>query len=298
MPETVHDVTLGGTTLKQCEAADYMANAEAARHRASGAPAAALIRANKAEPVARFQSGDLQGVIAAMLASVNALHVAAGSIVIPYKKRATGGTYEGSSAHFTLSGTHAMNVCTEISATHQDPKGAMATVETHFYSSDGLTEPVAENTGQSVSTESFNRAYALGECDVNGSAIEFLVSARVITGKTVVKAGWAPGLYPQKVWIEEIDPKIELTFEDFDAMASYSALFAAMTSAAVHFRRLADAGSYVAALTAEHARFSLGAGLWVAQGLSAKAQARGQATIVLEGKTLTSSAASAVALSS
>jgi hypothetical protein len=94
--------------------------------------------------------------------------------------------------------------------------------------------------------------------------------------------------------IKTVQPTMQLTVNDFDAVAGTVGIWTAMTSANFYLKKRADSGVFTAGATAEHIRFTFAAGLTDTDNLSVQNNDDGSATITLHGKVLT--AAVAVAL--
>ena len=89
-------------------------------------------------------------------------------------------------------------------------------------------------------------------------------------------------------------PTIELTVNDFAAIAGTVGDFIAMTSANCYMKKRADSGVFTSAATTEHVRFTFAAGLADTGGVTVSNNDDGSATITLHGKVLTASAAVAL----
>lgn len=286
--ETVYDAVLGALTLKQVTDGSYAAGAQPIAGRASGNIDPDQYFGGPAEPRASFSSADVAGVIAGLSMS-GGLSVASGTITIPFRKRSNQAGFAGAASHFTVSGTNGLIVPTRFRAS-QDGEAALADVECWFRSTDGLTMPAAVNVNQSLAAQSFNAQYALGPVTVNGAAIPEIVEVSVNPGITVRSSRHDGGIYPQKLYIVDRRPTIDLTFEDFDeAIAGYLAL----TAAVVYFRKRSGVG-FAADVSTVHCAFSFADGIATAEQLSASGQQDGRCTVRLHGEALTASAASAI----
>lgn len=296
MADVVYDAIFGATNIRQVRSSQLSQSVERNRARVSGSPYTSEFHVVSAEPVVNFTSGDLATAVTAMLASSTGLLVSGGAISIPYQKTAQGGTFRGTLAHTVLSATDGFAVIDSVSARHGDPQGAAVEIAAHLLSSDGETAPLTGAVDQTLAAQAFVATHSLGPVSLNGTQLEKVVSAAVNPGYTVQKFSYNGLPYPTEVRVASIDPTLTIEFEDFDALVTYGPLFSSLTAAAVHYRKRADGGTLVASGTPAHARFSVADSLAVNESASASAQENGSATIVIEGKTLTASGASAISL--
>lgn len=287
--ESVYDAVLGGLTLKQVTDGSYAPGAQPIAARASGNIDPDQYFGGPAEPKAMFSSGDIAGVLAGLSVTAG-LAVASGTITIPFRKRSQQAGFASGGSHFTVSGTNGLIVPTRFRAA-QDDEAALAELECWFRSTDGLTVPAAVNVNQSLAAQSFNAQFAMGPVTVNGSAIPEIVEASVNPGITVRSSRHDGGIYPQKLYIVERRPTIDITFEDFDEAV---AVYQVMTECEVFFRKRSGVG-FVSDATEQHIKFSFADGIATTEQLQASGQQDGRATIRLHGETLTASAASAIA---
>lgn len=294
MAETVYDAVLGALTLKQVTRTSYALNGTAIAGTASGAPDPSEYFGGPADPQATFESADIAGVLGGLSVTAG-LAVAASTITIPWNKRSNGGTFAGPSAHFALSGANGLIIPTRFSC-NQDDEAAMAELMCYFRSTDGVTEPVAEAIGASLASQSFNAQYGLGPASINGTAIPQLVGVSINPGITVEAQRVNGGIYPTALFITQRRPSIDFTFEDLDALATYSAQFTVMTAAIAYFRKrsgvsyLADTGLG----NEQHCKFSFADGIVNTETVQGSGVGRAQATLRCFGETLTATATSAI----
>lgn len=291
MASTVYDAILGALTLRQITRTSHNGNNQVIAGKSSGAPAPSELFAGISEPMASFDSMDVAGVIGAVDMAAG-LSVLSGTITIPFNKRANGGTFASGTSHPALSGTDALIVPTQFSA-NQDDEGASASLDVHFISSDGTTEPVAEATGQSLASQSFNAMYALGPASINATSIPEIVGISVNPGITVQKQRHTGFNYPTAIFIDGQDPFIDFIFEDLDALATYSAQFTAMTAAVAYLRKR-DGVGFSADVNLDHIQFSFADGIVAAQTIQASGVNRGQATLRCWGEALTATSGVAI----
>jgi hypothetical protein len=290
--DNLYDAILGSVTLKQCREADVSPEVQFIANRMSGAIDPSAISVTSAAPKATFTCDDLAGILAGISVSAG-LAIASGTITIPFHKRADGSTFGGNSAHAILSATDAVAVIRAISGSQGD-ENASAEIEVQFKSTDGLTAPVTASVNNTLSSQSYGNAFAMGPLYIDGSALSQVTSVRVEPGVKIVAKRFDGSVYPTLIYIESRDPMITVTFENLDAMYSQAALFASMTSAAAYFRKRVDGGTFVSDVSTVHIKQSLGTGLKVMQGIRGSGQSNAQATLKLVGKALTSSYASAI----
>ena len=293
MPDVAYDAYLGAVQIKQVRRSGFTSGGQILRARASGSPVTSAMFGKMADPKFSFETSDIAGVLAG-ISLTSGLSVSGGSLVLPYNKRANGGTFAGAGANFELAATDALTVIQQISA-QQDGDGAMATLETTLLSADGLSDPVTATGGSTLSSESFNLEFAMGPVTVNGSQVPAIVGFTVTPGLTLLTKRYNGGIFPTQVFIQTIDPTIQITFEDFDALATYGPFFTELSSVVCFLRKRADGGVFVADATAEHIALSMGAGMSVNDNLGADGQNSGQAVLTLQGAVLSSSITSAIA---
>ena len=291
MPSTVYDAILGALTLKQVTRSGYSLNGEPIVGRASGAPAPSEYFGGESAPQADFDSADIAGVLGAISVSAG-LAVSSGTITIPYNKRASGGTFAGTLAHFTLNGTNGLIVPSEFSVNQGDP-AALAKLMCHFRSTNGIAEPVSESINQTLAAQSFNAMYALGPGSINGNTIDQLQGIVVTPGITVLPQYQDGGIYPTDLFIQTQQPTIDYLFEDLDAIETFSAQFTVMTAAIAYFRKRSGV-SFVSDATEEHVKFSFADGIVSTQSIQSSDVNNGQATLRCYGEALTATASSAI----
>jgi hypothetical protein len=300
MSATVYDAILGGLTLRQVMRTAYSPNANIIAGRVSGGLNPSEFYGGPAEPMASFDSADLAGVLGGLSVTAG-LSVAAGTITIPFNERANGGTFASGSNHETLSSANGLIVPTSFSA-NQDDAAAIATLECHFRSTDGLTYPVAVNANQALGSQAFSAQFAMGpvglELGSEGSAslLDGVSAIAVNPGLTVVKEKYNGAIYPTRLFITQRDPSIDITFVDLAGLVRFTSIYQSLVSLAVFFRKRADGGSFVSDATEEHIAFSFAAGITQIQQVGASGNATGSHTVRLYGKALTASAAAAIAL--
>lgn len=290
--DALYDAVIGAVNIRQVSECSFSAGAQVDRQRVSGGLDASEIYLMSAEPRATWKTMDLAGVIAG-ISNLTGLDVAAGTITLPWNRRANGGTFAGGSNNFSLTSANGLTIPTGYSATQGDA-AAMVDLETVFRSTNGILAPVAANVNQALAAQAYVGGYRLGPFYFGGSEIAEITSVRVNTGLKVEVFRYSGGIYPVKTVITSRDPSIDITFENADAMATLGPIFAAMSSCAAYFRKKSDGGTVVADASEVHCKFSFAAGITAVQQISGSGQANAPVTVRLEGKALTVSAASAI----
>lgn len=298
--EVLQDVIFGaGTTIKQCQGVSHSNEVNLLIGRDSGDVDPALTAVLEAGPTTTATSFDVAGFIGVFGVTAGAL-VEAGTVSLPFQKRANGSTFAGASSHFTMTGTNAYGYPTQYTATQGGE--ATATADIMFLSTDGETAPLSSATGTSLSASTYNAAYSLGPAKI-GSGMSFTQLPEV-TGVTV-----APGLqvevrrfngnpYPEKAVIVQRNPTIEITVADLDSIDDYGPMFSSNDNndAVVYFRKALDGSARVSNATAQHIAFTLSGGIVTVQDFSAQDTSDGSATLLVTGKSLAVSATSAISI--
>lgn len=299
MSATVYDAILGGLTLRQVMRTAYSPNGNILAGRQSGALDPSQFYGGPAEPVASFDSADVAGVLAGLSVTAG-LAVAAGTITIPFNERSNGGTFAAGSSHETISGANGLIVPNSFSANQDDP-AAMATLECHFRSTDGLTNPVSVNANQALAAQAFNAQFAMGPVGIelgsegSSSQLTGVSGVTINPGLTVIKEKYDGAIFPTRLFISQRDPSIDLTFVDLAGLVRFRSIYQALVSIVVYFRKRTDGGTFVADNVTEHIGFSFGTGITQVQQVGANGNATGSHTVRIYGKTLTASAATAIA---
>mgnify|MGYP001823793357 CR=1 FL=1 len=99
-------------------------------------------------------------------------------------------------------------------------------------------------------------------------------------------------MFPTQASIKNVIPTMELTVNDFAAISSTVGDWTAMTSAVFYLRTRNDSGVY--ATTGSDISFTFAAGLTDTSSVSVSNNDDGTATIMLHGKTLTTSTAATI----
>lgn len=293
----VYDAVLGALTLRQVFSGEFDDQPTAIRGRFSGSPDASQIFGGQATPIARFQSADVGGVITGLSVTAG-LAVSAGTIQIPFQKRANLGVFAAGSSHMRVNGTDGLVIPTQFSAAIGDEAATVA-LECWFQSTDGLTVPATGSTAQALAAQAFNAMWALGPVKINigGGLVEIddVASVTVTTGINVLPEFKNGTNYPYRHYINLRSPTIEVRFRDYDDVIANT--YAALTAIEVYFRKRAAVG-FVADTgvgNEQHIKLSFADGLVSGRRLSASGTDSGEATLMVEGETLAASAISLIA---
>lgn len=291
---TLADFIFGAATIRQITAADHRTNQEHRKAMNSGGVVVQQVSGKAAGEVTQITSGDL----AALLALNSGAFISAGSLVtsgtitVALKARANGGAFASGSNHDAITGANAFLVPTLIEAT-QDGDFATCQADLHWLSADGVTKAADDATGQALGGQSFNAEFALGPVYINGSLIAGVQSFRVTPGLEIVKPPLGSGaVWPTRAMIKSIMPTLEITVNDFAAVAGSVGDWTAMSSANAYLRRRVDSGVYSA--STDNIRFTFAAGLADVGSVTVSGNDDGSGTITLHGKTLTTSTAVAI----
>jgi len=220
------------------------------------------------------------------------LYIAAGTITIPGKVRSAGGLFVSGANNVGIAGTKALIVPTSVECS-QDADFATGAFDIHWLSADGQTKGCDDAVSTTLGAQSFGSEYALGPCYINASLLEGVQSFRVTPGIEVTKPPLGSGsVFPTQAMIKKVEPTIQITVNDFDAVAGTIGDFTAMTSAVCYLRKRADAGVYAGA--ASHVSFTFAAGLTDTDSWDISSNDDGSATITLHGKALTASVVASI----
>lgn len=290
------DALFGATNIRQVTTANHATNQEHRKAMNSGGAAVVQISGKSAGEISQIVSGDLAALVALNTSTFCSagLSLLASTITIPFKIRSAGALFVSGLNNVNLTGANALIVPTSFEAS-QDGDFALANMDVHWLSTDGITKGCDDATGVAIAAQAFNAEYTLGPCYINASLIPGVQSFRVTPGIEVVKPPLGSGsVFPLFASIKAVVPTMQLTVNDFDAVLATVGDWTAMTSANFYCKKRADSGVFTSAITAEHIRFTFAAGLADTDSVSVSNNDDGSATITLHGKVLT--AATTVAL--
>ncbi|HSG69418.1 MAG TPA: hypothetical protein VLA12_03340, partial [Planctomycetaceae bacterium] len=158
--DVVYDAVLGSLTLKQVQSASYSGGGNPIAGTASGNPDPDTYFGGTAEPRASFSSADIATILGVSNICTAGLAVAAGTVTIPFQKRANRSTFAGGSSNNTLSAANGLLVPNTFSVS-QDDDAAMCSLDFIFKSTDGTTNPVTITASQALSAQSFTALFGL-----------------------------------------------------------------------------------------------------------------------------------------
>lgn len=290
-PVVAYDAIFDSAVITQVMSSSVAPNIRKAIGRYSGGVDPQAVYVLNAEPKVMLSTSDIAGALAAAALMTGTRYFAT-SVVVPYQKRAEGGTFDGVSQHMEFTATQGLLYVKQITANQDDEGGAKADLE--FAATwDGSTLPLTPSTGNTLAAAAFTGMFDLGPVELNsGAALEGLTGFTINTGLTIRLKRYGGSTYPQRCYLIQRDPTIEFTFEDFDAIPAN--LFASLTSAVAYLRKRADGSSHVADATATHTKFTLTGGLTQLDNAGAQGLEDGQVKIMLTGKSLAVNTASAI----
>ena len=287
----VYDAILGsGLTLRQVVDGGWTTTIEESIALHSGGIDPQQIYQGDAEQAATFQTADLVGVLGG-IDPASGLLVSTG-ITVPFRKKASGGTFAGTSSHFASSCSNGLVICSELSASKEqesgDSPGAVATVMAHAISSSGA-DPITASTGNSLASQTFNGQFVMGPVVIDSTAVTDVLSVSVSTGITLDK--WRPGKgdYPTRIYIASRRPVISIELEDLDSFVSSGGFslgaFAISSGVDAYFKKRADGGGYASGSV--HGKASIGAGVGFAEQINGGTTGHASGRVRLVGKAMT-----------
>jgi len=289
------DVIFGAATIRQVTNTNHQTGMTLRKGMTSGGAVIAQVSGKSAAEVTQITSSDLAtllGLNTGAFISAGAL-VSAGTITVPLKVRANGGTFASGSVNKSITGANGFLVPTSIECTQDGDNDATCQADLHWLSADGVTKGADDASGLALGAQSFNADFALGPVYINATLIVGVQSVRITPGLEIEKPPLGSGaVWPTMAMIKNIVPTIEITVNDFDAVANTIGDFTAMTSANCYLRRRVDSGLYSA--STDNIRFTFAAGLADTNSVTVANMDDGSATITLHGKTLTTSTAVAI----
>lgn len=282
--DAVYDGILGAVALKQCLTARYGPSPQVGVGRYSGGLDPQEFYLTGANPGFSWETKDIAGVLAGVSVTTG-LAVAAGTVSMPFQKRAQGGTFSGAGANAIITSANGLAVISAISASDGD-----ATVSLDYMgrSTDGVTVPITASVNQNLSAQAFNVTHCLRKVLINGTTLTQVRNVVVRPGITVTPFTAGGHLYPTIFNITQRNPTIDITFCDLDGVSTYGPLFAAMTSAVVYLAKRSDGGTFVADGTGAHVSLSFAAGIITPESVQGQ-DPNSELTLRLYGKALTSS---------
>ena len=283
------DAVLDAVTVRNITQVSHKTGQEIRKSMNSGGAAVSQVSGKASVEVTSMTTTDLETLLAIgtnTFISVG-LYIAAGTITIPGKVRTAGGLFVSGANNVGLTGAKALIVPTSFEAS-QDADFATGAFDIHWLSSDGQTKGCDDAVTTTLGAQAFGSEYALGPCYINTVLVDGVQSFRVTPGIEVTKPPLGSGsVFPTNAMIKKVEPTIQITVNDFDAVAATIGDFTAMTSAVCYLRQRADAGVYEGAIL--HISFTFAAGLTDTDSWDISNNDDGSATITLHGKALTTS---------
>jgi hypothetical protein len=206
------DAILGAATIRQITNSTHSTNQTHFKGKTSGGAVVQTVSAKTIGEITSLTSGDIGGLLALNTATfISAgLYIGSGTITVPYSARADGGLFASGSSHPWLTGAKALIIPTAAEASNE-ADSATITFEIHWLSADGLAKGCDDATGNALAAQTFNGAYTLGPCYVNGTLLAGVQSFRVNPGITVIKPPLGSGsIAPIRASIQMVEPTIEI----------------------------------------------------------------------------------------
>ncbi len=297
MSVAIVDGTFGSLPLRELVNVEYKPDFKDAPYRASGAIFRSQSVIVSGEPVAELESMDLYGIVGAIADPSQGLAILSpGTITLPWQVRAPGGMFVANGNNYTISGTLGLLVPDEISASQDAEAGITIKYKIYLASSDGVTAPAAFNTSVTLGSQAFNESYSMGPVKIDSTFIDGLKSWSYKFGITVKVDRYGGGIYPTMsgIVISEVNPEMDLTFEDMASAAAFGH-YGAIGSATAFARKNVHGGTRVADATGGHFSVAMTDGIQILQGLSGKGTDNGSFTRTIKGHTQAFSRTAAVA---
>lgn len=286
MVDVVYDVPLGGSTLRQVSQSQFSEGIEVLAGRMSGSPTISDQFIQSADPIGEVTSVDIGGFCS--IFGVAGSLIADGSTVqIPYHKRTNGGTFAGGSTNVLVKGVTDNPVMLVPGSITAPTMGAVtAQGQAHFLAADGETQPWDVLTGQALVAQSFQAMYGLGKVYLNAVQVPEQIGFTVNFGIGLSEKKHYDGApYPSRLYIEEFNPSIEFSQEDFNHLDTISGGLAT-TSLVVWIRKRKTGATYWADNEAVHIKLSFASGFTTMQQVSAQDTKNGQQGVRCLGRTL------------
>lgn len=285
--DVVYDCVLGTNTIRQVTQSQFSEGIEVLAGRMSGAAIIADQFIQSGNPVGEFTTSDVGGFLTGFSASVGGALIADGSTVkIPYHKRASGSTFAGGSSNLLVRGLsgNPVFVCPQ-SITAPAMGACTAQGQVHFLSGDGETLPYEVVANQALASQAFAAMYGLGAVIVNNVQVPRQIGFTLNFGIGLSeKKHYSGAPYPSDIFIEEFNPSIEFSQEDFDYLTGIAG--GGVTSILCQIRKRLSGGTYVAADQSAHLTFGFAAGFIRSQQVSANETKNGQQGVQVLGRSL------------
>jgi hypothetical protein len=284
--DVVYDVPIGAGTQRQVTQTSFSENIDVMAARMSGAPVISDQFIQSASPMAELSSVDIGGFLT-NFGTVGGQIANGSTVIVPYHKRVSGGTFQGGSSNLIVSGVVNCPVqYVPLSVSCPALGSPVANGQLHFLSGDGETQPWAVAANQALANQAFVACYGLGPIFLNGVQVPRHIGFTVNFGVGLSdKKHYDGAPYPSDIFMEQFDPSIEFNQEDFDFLAGIAG-GGAITTLVCYLRKRASGGTYIANGTAAHIKFSFTSGFLSSQQVSASETKNGTQGVRCLGRTL------------
>jgi len=255
----IYDAVLGALTLRQCRAANVTSNGRVIQSLRSDGQLGNLYGGPK-DVRASWESEDVGGVaVAVAAADPFKIAVSAGTISIPWQKRADLGTFATGSNHYAVTGANGLIVPTEFRC--EGDGNATVALEAAFKSTNGVAVPVSESATAALASSQVNAVYALGPIVITVGGVPYTFSdvagLTVRTGVTMRPLFHAGQTYARQIVIQPPwVPVMEIRCYELGALLGSVGGWAAVDAVEAFLRKRDPLGTFVADNVAEHLKFS------------------------------------------
>lgn len=241
-----------------------------------------------ADPTVVVETGDLKTILD--ITGITAGLSCTGGAVFRYQKRLLGGTFSVSANNVTLTSTVGFIIPTQIRAQQDDTNGVVLSLTYYPWSSDGLTDPLADainadfTTGPPAYLPLYNYLYHMGPVVVNGTEIESVKSVTVDFNFTVNPFRADGDVYPVEASIEQRTPTITVETTKLEYMSTLDTIWnkALPGNIDCFFWKATTGGTRVAKVTAEHIRIRGTAGAFHTEMVEARGVGDASMRIIIQ----------------
>lgn len=256
-------LTAAGPTahnFRQMESYGFSPNASKSPITPGGSLDVAHVGLAMAKPMHRFGTRDLLTVLTNVSPTVG-LEMTGGA-VFRYQQRKCQNGFDSTAVHVSRAAAAGLLTIGQISASADDQDGALATMNFHSISSDGLTSPETKTASvdlSAVSTPTFISRFFFGPVYKGGSKVEGIDRVTVDFGLQVdSKTFDFP--YPTCVSVVARNPRITFGGTNAAVDAAINSFINDSGAIAVYLRRGAHGQARVADATTSHAKISTTSG--------------------------------------
>lgn len=287
MSVAIYDGVFGSFNIREIVNADYKTDVKDTGFRQSGAIYRSQSIITTAEPMVDIESMDLYGLVGSIDPSAGLAITSSASILVPLQVRTAGGMFVANGNNYTLSATLGLLVPDEISASQDDEAGVTVKYKLHLASSDGMTAPVAINQSATLGSQAYVASYSMGPVKINGTVINGVKSWSYKFGIGVKVDRYGGGVYPTMagIVINEVNPEMEITFEDAASLKAFEHYGALNTTAQVFARKNLSGGTREDDADGVHFSATMTNGIQILQSVSGKGTANGSFTRMIKGHT-------------